>query len=101
MLFKLSDGVFRIYMGSDIEDFFKESEFHNDWKSPTYWACNFVIAQFIPVSALLLSFWYGLKRRNKVIRSRKYSQIPDQSIKLGGDKSPNYFDLDDDDLISD
>lgn len=64
----------------------------DDWKSPLFRSVDFCVTEFMPVTALLLSFWYGLFRRNKVIRSRKYS--------TGGnveslDKSPQFFDYED------
>lgn len=73
MCCKMLIGSFRFYMGGDINSFFLESERLDDMYSPGFWLINFIIAEFIPVSALLLSFWYGLSRRNKIIRSRKYS----------------------------
>lgn len=73
MLGKLAFGTFRIILGNDIGAFLDNSEQRDDWISPTFWSVNFCITEFAPVSAILLSFWYGLFRRNKVIRSRKYS----------------------------
>ena len=70
---KIGLGAFRLYMGNSYEAFFEKSEMNNDWVSPGFWLINFTVGEFLPISALLMSFWYGLVRRNKVIRSRKYS----------------------------
>jgi len=73
LICKIGLGVFRLYMGDTYESFFQKSEQNNDWVSPGFWLINFIVGEFLPISALLMSFWYGLTRRNKVIRSRKYS----------------------------
>lgn len=87
MLGKLGFGAYRVVLGSQINEFLEESEIRDDWISPTFWSLNFTITELAPVSALILSFWYGLMRRNKVIRSRKYSTAASNAQSL--DKSPN------------
>ena len=69
---KIIFGVYRLSI-PNIGRFFSDSELNDDWKSPLYWIIGFGISEFLPVTSLLLSFWYGLTRRNKVIKSRKYS----------------------------
>ena len=69
---KVGFGIYRLTL-TDIHSFFDQSEKNNDWNSPLYWIIGFTSSEFLPVTALLLSFWYGLTRRNKVIKSRKFS----------------------------
>eukprot|EP00347_Sterkiella_histriomuscorum_P004456 403360394 len=97
MMGKLAFGSYRIYLGSDIGNFLDQSEQRDDWISPTFWTVNFCVTEFAPVCAILLSFWYGLFRRNKVIRSRKYSSN-NEIEQL--DRSPSMFDNDDDEYFS-
>ncbi len=73
LICKIFLGSMRLFIGNWTEDFLKDSEIKDDWVSPGFWIFNFVVGEFIPVSALIMSFWYGLSRRSKVIRSRKYS----------------------------
>lgn len=84
---KVAFGIYRLCI-EDLNKFFTESELHDDWRSPLYWIIGFSLSEFLPVTALLLSFWYGLTRRNKVIRSRKYSN-PQSST---SDKSSSFWD---------
>ncbi len=69
---KVGFGVWRLTF-DDLHAFFLKSEMNDDWGSPLYWIIGFSLSEFLPVTALLLSFWYGLTRRNKVIKSRKFS----------------------------
>lgn len=69
---KVLFGIYRLSI-PNISKFFSESELNDDWNSPLYWIIGFSLSEFLPVTALLLSFWYGLTRRNKVIKSRRYS----------------------------
>ena len=69
---KVLFGIYR-FTFTDLGKFFQDSEMSDDWKSPLYYIIGFSISEFLPVTALILSFWYGLFRRNKVIKSRKYS----------------------------
>lgn len=95
ILGKLVFGSYRLILGSDIGEWLDQSEQRDDWVSPTFWSINFCVTEFAPVSAILLSFWYGLFRRNKVIRSRKFSN--NKNIETL-DKSPQFmFDHDEDD----
>ena len=101
LICKMFLGAFRLYMGNWTDDFLKESEAKDDWRAPGFWLINFIIGEFIPVSALLMSFWYGLSRRSKVIRSRKYSTFEkNRDANQGADKSPMLFDIDEDEDYS-
>ena len=73
LICKISLGALGFFISNWTEDFLKDSELKDNWLSPGYWLTNFIIGEFIPVSALILSFWYGLSHRSKVIKSRKYS----------------------------
>ncbi|CDW89114.1 UNKNOWN [Stylonychia lemnae] len=98
MISKLAFGAYRVYLDDFIDEFFNESEQKDNWISPTFWSVNFTVAEFVPVSALLLSFWYGLLRRNKVISNRKYSSNSNHQINL--DHSPQLLDFDEDESFS-
>eukprot|EP00347_Sterkiella_histriomuscorum_P011070 403373867 len=69
---KVLFGIYRLTI-PDLGKFFRDSELNDDWNSPLYYIIGFCVSEFLPVTSLLLSFWYGLTRRNKVIKSRKYS----------------------------
>lgn len=72
MTCKVLFGIYRFTI-PNLGSFFADSELADDWASPLYFIIGFTISEFLPVTALLLTFWYGLTRRNKVIKSRKYS----------------------------
>ena len=72
MVAKVIFGIYRFSVTS-VKNFFEDSEEKDNWNSPLYFILGFVISEYLPVSSLLYTFWYGLTRRNKVIKSRKYS----------------------------
>lgn len=93
---KIGFGVLRVVFTDGLDPILEQSEINNDWISPMFWMSNTLVSEFLPVIALLLSFWYGLNHRNKVIRSRKYSNASYNKID-NSDMSPNMFDLNEDD----
>ena len=79
---KVGFGLYRFTI-DDVTKFFNESEHNDDWNSPLYWLIGFSLSEFLPVIAILLSFWYGLTRRNKVIKSRKFSNPQSSNSERG------------------
>ena len=80
MTSKVLFGIYRFTI-PNLSTFFYDSELADDWASPLYFIIAFSTSEFLPVTALLLTFWYGLTRRNKVIKSRKFSKRHSNSIK--------------------
>lgn len=73
MLFKALFGVYRMFI-PNVAKFFSDSEKNDDWGSPLYWLIGFPFSEFLGVAALLVSFWYGLSRKKRVIESRDFKQ---------------------------
>ncbi|CDW80223.1 UNKNOWN [Stylonychia lemnae] len=94
---KVVFGIYRFTI-PNITYFFIDSERKDDWDSPTYFILGFTISEYLPVTSLLSTFWYGLTRRNKVIKSRKYSnpQSSEYTSSFFGDEEED----EDDDIYS-